>query len=78
MQVRLLPAAPVHALQVAGDGLQVWQRVLAPTKNLKLATFNLEHVTPKMPGGVKVARRFVKPLVLVRVQAWQPLPVDSF
>ncbi len=26
-----------------------------------------------MPDGVKVARRFVKPLVLVRVQVWQPL-----
>ena len=25
-----------------------------------------------LPGSVKVARRFVKPLVLVRVQAWQP------
>jgi hypothetical protein len=27
-----------------------------------------------LPGGVKVARRPVKPLVLVRVQAWQPIP----
>ena len=26
-----------------------------------------------LPGGVKVARRPVKPLVLVRVQVWQPL-----
>src|SRR5205809_7165419 len=26
-----------------------------------------------MPGGVKVARRPVKPLVLVRVQVWQPI-----
>lgn len=26
-----------------------------------------------LPGGVKVARRPVKPLVLVRVQAWQPI-----
>ena len=25
-----------------------------------------------LPGGVKVALRFVKPLVLVRVQVWQP------
>ena len=25
-----------------------------------------------LPGGVKVARRPVKPLVLVRVQVWQP------
>src|SRR5436853_7851936 len=25
-----------------------------------------------LPGGVKVARRSVKPLVLVRVQVWQP------
>src|SRR5262245_30026857 len=26
-----------------------------------------------LPGGVKVARRPVKPLVLVRVQVWQPI-----
>src|SRR5208282_4386474 len=26
-----------------------------------------------LPGGVKVARRSVKPLVLVRVQVWQPI-----
>src|SRR5208282_3518499 len=26
-----------------------------------------------LPGGVKVARRPVKPLVLVRVQLWQPI-----
>ena len=25
-----------------------------------------------LPGGVKVARRSVKPFVLVRVQVWQP------
>ena len=30
-----------------------------------------------LPGGVKVARRFVKPLVLVRVQVWQPNLVDG-
>src|ERR1039457_6600731 len=28
--------------------------------------------TVPLPGGVKVARRPVKPLVLVRVQVWQP------
>src|SRR5205823_5188660 len=26
-----------------------------------------------LPGGVKVARRSVKPFVLVRVQVWQPI-----
>ena len=26
-----------------------------------------------LPDSVKVARRFVKPLVLVRVQVWQPI-----
>src|ERR1019366_1908524 len=26
-----------------------------------------------LPGGVKVARRPVKPLVLVQVQVWQPI-----
>jgi hypothetical protein len=25
-----------------------------------------------LPGGVKVARRFVKPHVLVQIQPWQP------
>ena len=30
-----------------------------------------------LPGGVKVARRFVKPFVLVRVQAWQPFSFAS-
>jgi hypothetical protein len=30
-----------------------------------------------LPDGVKVARRFVKPLVLVRVQVWQPILVES-
>jgi hypothetical protein len=31
-----------------------------------------------LPGGVKVARRPVKPLVLVRVQVWQPICTDGW
>jgi hypothetical protein len=30
-----------------------------------------------LPDGVKVARRFVKPLVLVRVQVWQPISLKQ-
>ena len=31
-----------------------------------------------LPGGVKVARRPVKPLVLVRFQVWQPICTDGW
>lgn len=30
-----------------------------------------------LPDGVKVARRFVKPLVLVQVQVWQPINLNE-
>jgi hypothetical protein len=53
MQVEVLPAAPICWLQVAG--------LIARAGAFQPATFNRQLATLAMPGGVKVARRSVKP-----------------
>ncbi len=51
--------APVHPAQCYG-----WQAIFGERSSVFRAP---------LPGGVKVARRPVKPFVLVRVQVWQPI-----